>query len=194
MATGSVGEMKQLVSKKYEPERSVAFSAAAVAALGLEGGKVQDLALQMVEALKKIVYLGPLRELPQRTYLWNQQNPGDLGTKGEFAIQALLASANDRAKRTEKGGRGWLVEQVSRWLNKMEVADGFSMEHEGQSVRTRSSFTRQGQGESRRCGFRCPQVLPVVTLAYFVPKDRYHRAAGNPPASSRPNSAGGPFR
>src|SRR5262249_13662545 len=51
---------KEFPSKRvHEPERSIAFSAAAVAALGLDGDKVQDLALRMVEALKGIVYLGP---------------------------------------------------------------------------------------------------------------------------------------
>ena len=133
-SSGPIEQANPPHAKRYEPERSIAFSAAAVAALGLEGGKVQDLALQMVEALKGIVYLGPLRERPQRTYLWNQQNPGDLGTKGEFAIQALLASANDRAKRTETGGRGWLVDQVSIWLKTMKVADGFTLEQQGNSV------------------------------------------------------------
>ncbi len=157
--------------KSYEPERSVTFSAAAVAALGLEGNKVQDLALQMVEAMKEIVYLGPLRERPQRTYLWNQQNPGDLGNKGEFAIQALLASANDRAKPTEKGGRGWLVEQVSRWLQRIDVADGFSLEQQGSSVHY-EVIVHQGKIKANLVdvGFGVSQVLPVVTLAYFVPE------------------------
>jgi predicted ATPase len=171
MAGGPIGEAKRLVKKSYEPERSVAFSAAAVAALGLEGGKVQDLALQMVEALKEIVYLGPLRERPQRTYQWNQQNPGDLGAKGEFAIQALLASANDRAKPTGTGGRGWLVEQVSRWLQTMKVADGLSLEQQGASVHY-EVIVHQGKINANLVdvGFGVSQVLPVVTLAYFVPE------------------------
>ncbi|HVS39471.1 MAG TPA: DUF3696 domain-containing protein [Gemmataceae bacterium] len=168
-ANGPTGEAGRLVSRKYEPERSVAFSAAAVAALGLEGDKVQDLALQLVEALKGIVYLGPLRERPRRSYLWNQQTPGDLGTKGEFAIQALLASANDRAKRTEKGGRGWLVEQASRWLKTMGVAENFSLEQDGPSY---EAFVHQGKIKANLVdvGFGVSQVLPVVTLAYFVPE------------------------
>jgi predicted ATPase len=167
----TTGEQRRLSSKKYEPERSVAFSADAVAALGLEGGKVQDLALQMLKELNEIIYLGPLRERPQRTYLWNQQTPGDLGPKGEFAIQALIASANDRVKRTEKGGRGWLVERVSRWLKKMEVADGFSLEHEGPSVHY-EVLVHQGKIKANLVdvGFGVSQVLPVVTLAYFVPE------------------------
>jgi predicted ATPase len=172
LAVEPIGDARQLVSRQYEPERSVTFSAAAVAALGLEGGKVQDLALEMVESLKKIIYLGPLRERPQRTYLWNQQNPGDLGPKGEFAIQALLASANDRAKRTEKGGKSWLVDQVSRWLKKLEVADGFSLGHESSSVHY-EVLVHQGKIKANLVdvGFGVSQVLPVVTLAYFVPEE-----------------------
>jgi predicted ATPase len=163
---------KSLPGKRsYEPERSVAFSAAAVAAFGLEGGKVQDLALEMVEALKQIIYLGPLRERPLRTYVWNQQSPGDLGTKGEFAIQALLASANDRVKGTAAGGRGWLVERVSHWLKMMEVADGLSLEQQGPSVHY-EVLVHQGKNKANLVdvGFGVSQVLPVVTLAYFVPE------------------------
>jgi len=160
-----------LTSRKYEPERSVAFSAPAIAALKLDGAEVQDLALEMVEALKGIVYLGPLRERPQRTYLWNQQSPGDLGNKGEFAIQALLASANDRTRPTAAGGRGWLVEQVSHWLKTMKVADGLSLEQQGSSVH-HEVIVHQGKIEANLVdvGFGVSQVLPVVTLAYFVPE------------------------
>ena len=158
-------------SRQFEPERSITFSAAAIAALGLEGATVQDLTLEMVEALKEIVYLGPLRERPQRTYFWNQQSPGTLGTKGEFAVQALLASANDRAKPTKTGGRGWLVEQVSRWLKVMEVADGLSLGSQGPSVHY-EVLVHQGRVKANLVdvGFGVSQVLPVVTLAYFVPE------------------------
>ncbi len=167
-----IAHEKSLTAKKvYQPERSVAFSAAAVADLGLAGVKVQDLALHMVQALKEIVYLGPLRERPLRTYLWNQQSPGDLGTKGEFAIQALLASANDHARRTDTGGRGWLVEQVSRWLQKMEVADDLSLEAQGSSAH-HEVIVHLGKTKANLIdvGFGVSQVLPVVTLAYFVPE------------------------
>lgn len=172
VASKPIEEARPLPAKKnYEPERSVAFSAAAVAALGLDGGKVQDLALEMVEALKQIVYLGPLRERPLRTYLWNQQSPGDLGIKGEFAIQSLLASANDRVKRTDAGGRGWLVERVSHWLKVMNVADGLSLEQQGPSVHY-EVLVHQGKIKANLVdvGFGVSQVLPVVTLAYFVPE------------------------
>ncbi len=157
--------------KTYEPERAIAFSAAAVADLGLEGAKIQDLTLQMIQALKGIVYLGPLRERPQRVYPWNQQSPGDLGNKGELAIQALLASVNTHTKRTETGGQGWLVERVSRWLKEMDVADGLKLEQEGKSV-YHQVIVKKGKIEANLVdvGFGVSQVLPVVTLAYFVPE------------------------
>lgn len=158
-------------SRSYEPERSVAFSAEAVAALGREGAKVQDIALQMGQALKEIVYLGPLREAPKRGYQWKQKSPSNIGTKGEYAIQAILSSANDRTRRSESGGRGWLVEQVCRWLQTMEVADNLSLEQHGSSVHY-EVLVHQGRIRANLIdvGFGVSQVLPVVTLAYFVPE------------------------
>ena len=159
------------VRKLYEPERSVAFSAAAVAALGLDGGEVQDLSLELVESLKQIVYLGPLRERPQRTYGWNQQSPGDLGSKGEFAIQALLSSANDRAKRSDSGGRGWLIDRVSHWLKRLDVADGLSLSQQGSSIHYEVLVHQKKiKANIVDVGFGVSQVLPVVTVAYFAPE------------------------
>lgn len=149
----------------------MSFSAAAVAALGLDGGEVQDLSLDLVKSLQEVVYLGPLRERPQRTYGWNQQSPGDLGSKGEFAIQALLSSANNRLKRSESGGRGWLVDQVSRWLKQMEVADGLSLSQQGSSVHYEVLVHQKKiKANIVDVGFGVSQVLPVVTVAYFAPE------------------------
>lgn len=169
--TGSEWTSTLPARRPYEPERSVAFSAAAVAALGLDGGEVQDLSLELVQSLKEIVYLGPLRERPQRTYGWNQQSPGDLGSKGEFAIQALLSSANDRMKRSESGGRGWLVDRVSGWLKQMEVADGLSLSQQGSSVHYEVLVHQKKiKANIVDVGFGVSQVLPVVTVAYFAPE------------------------
>ena len=47
-SSGPIELAQSLISRGYEPERSVAFSAAAVAALKLDGAEVQDLALIIV--------------------------------------------------------------------------------------------------------------------------------------------------
>jgi predicted ATPase len=168
-STESAGPLP--AKKTYEPERAIAFSAAAVADLGREGSKIQDLTLQMIQALKGIVYLGPLRERPKRVYPWNQQAPGDLGRKGELAIQALLASANTRTKRTATGGQGWLVERVAECLRRMDIADNLRLEQEGNSAFHQVLVKRGGtEANLVDVGFGVSQVLPVVTLAYFVPE------------------------
>lgn len=88
--------------RAFQPERSLTFSAEALAELGESSARIQDLGLRLGKAVGDIAYLGPLRERPERSYMWNRQNPGDLGSRGERAVHALLASAN-----TRKRWRGW---------------------------------------------------------------------------------------
>ena len=159
--------------RTFQPERSLTFSAEALAELGEAGRRVQDLGLRLSQAVGSVAYLGPLRESPERNYMWNRQSPGDLGSRGERAVHALLASANTRTKRKEgqEGGQGWLVEKVSAWLAKMGVADALVLERQGRS----RYFEVIIESEGRRAnivdvGFGVGQVLPMLVLAYFVPR------------------------
>jgi len=158
--------------RAFQPERSFMFATEALSELGEQGNRVQDLGLALTQAVGSVAYLGPLRERPERSYMWNRQNPGDLGSRGERAVHALLASANSRTKRKEdkEGGQGWLVEKVSKWLARMEVADALVLERQGRS----RYFEVIIEGEGRRAnimdvGFGVSQVLPMLVLAYFVP-------------------------
>ena len=54
------------------PERSIAFSAEAIALLGPDGAHLQDLSLALRRELEAIVYLGPLRQRPARDQVWNK--------------------------------------------------------------------------------------------------------------------------
>ena len=80
----------------------MAFSPDAVTELAQLGPEVQDLSLRIRRAVGGIAYLGPLREHPERTYLWSGVDPGVLGKRGELAVHALLASAN-APKRPKEG-------------------------------------------------------------------------------------------
>jgi len=159
--------------RNFQPERSLMFSTEALTELGEQGSRIQDLCLGLKEAMGAVAYLGPLRERPERSYLWNRQSPGDLGSRGELAVHALLASANSRTKRKEgkEGGKGWLVEKVSDWLKKMGIAEAMVLERQGRS----RYFEVVIEGEGRRAnimdvGFGVSQVLPMLVLAYFVPQ------------------------
>src|SRR5262249_44812076 len=64
-----------------------------------------------------IHYIGPLRQHPQRSYLWSGASPRQIEPNGENTIAALIAS-----ERSDDD----LHLQVAEWLVKMELVDGFS--------------------------------------------------------------------
>ncbi|MEB2310837.1 MAG: DUF3696 domain-containing protein [Sorangiineae bacterium] len=159
--------------RSYQPARSVAFSPAAIARLGEAGARVQDLSLRLRETVSRIAYLGPLREQPERSYLFSGVEPGELGTRGEYAVHALLANENSRKRRRsgEESGRQWLVERVSEWLSRLGVADQLVLERQGSSRHYELTVVRRGQRANiTDVGFGISQVLPMLVLAYFVPR------------------------
>lgn len=165
---------KRLDAKRtFQPERSLAFSADAIAELGQAGAEIQDLSLSLRQAIGRVVYLGPLRERPERTYLWSGVEPGELGKRGEYAVHALLASDNSRKKQkeNEEGGRQWLVERVSEWLNRLGVADELRLERQGKSRHYELIVVRGRQRANLvDVGFGISQVLPMLVLAHVVPR------------------------
>lgn len=151
--------------RHYAPERSIALSADAIAALDIEGQLAEDLSLAIRRELEGISYLGPLRRKPERDYPWNKTKPGDVGSDGRAAIDALLASALLRGE-----GQGEVVAGVSRWLSRMKVADKLEVRQQGRSSRYELVIHRDGIAcNLRDVGIGVSQVLPVLVLAYFAP-------------------------
>jgi predicted ATPase len=159
--------------RTLKPERSLMFPAEAQAEMGLDYANVSDMALAVRRAVANIAYLGPLREKPRRSYLWTRQAPGSLGTRGENAIDALLASIYSRKKADSFGefGPEWLLQRTAHWLREMGVADDLVLEQQGRSryyeVQVITGNTRANLVD---VGFGVSQVLPMVVLAHFVPR------------------------
>lgn len=150
----------------YTPERSIAFSADAIAILDKDGQIVEDLSLAIRRELERIIYLGPLRRKPERDYPWNKSKPGDVGSDGRGAIDALLASALLRGDE-----QNYVVNGVSRWLSKMGVADKLEVRQQGRSSRYELIVHREGVAcNLRDVGIGVSQVLPVLVVSYFAPK------------------------
>ena len=150
---------------QFAPERSIAFSAEAVALLGVDGPRVQDLSLAVRRALESIVYLGPLRRKPGRDYVWNKSNPGAVGSDGHEAMAALTASA-----LLKSGDQGAMLAGVSHWLQKMGVAERIEVRQVGRSNHYELLVHKDGVAANvRDVGVGVAQVLPVLTVAYFVP-------------------------
>ncbi len=159
--------------RSFEPERSLSFSQDAIVELGPAGSTIQDLSLLLRQALGSVVYLGPLREHPERTYLWSGVEPRDIGKRGELAVHALLASDNARTrpKAGVEGGRQWLVDKVSTWLSRLGVADELVLERQGRSRHYGLVVVRGTQRANLMdVGFGVSQVLPMIVLSHIVPR------------------------
>lgn len=153
-----------LKSRSYAPERSIAFSADAIAELGTQGKVVQDVSLQLRRELESIAYLGPLRNKPKRTYIWNRIRPGIIGDDGSNAVPALLASA-----QAKKNGAN-LITSISRWLKKMKIAEKLEVKQLSAGHYSVLIHRDGVAANLKDVGFGISQVLPVLVLAYFAPK------------------------
>jgi len=153
--------------REYKPEKSVMLSDPARQMVNSSRLGTDDLTLALVQAIGGIQYLGPLRERPQSTYLWGGQTPGEIGSRGEDAVPALLANLN----ATKKSGRGSIVMEVSRWLKEMGVADGLAIEQIGTSRFYEVMLTTAGRKANLvHVGFGVSQVLPMIVLALTAPE------------------------
>lgn len=152
-------------SRDYAPERSIAFASKAVTLLGEDGSVVQDISLAIRRELESLVYLGPLRQKPQRDYPWNKGQPGIIEPDGRQAIDVLLASA-----LLQGPDRNRIIEEVSRWLKRMDLADQLQVRQVGRSTRYEVVIDSQSVAANLRdVGIGISQVLPVLTIAFFAP-------------------------
>lgn len=146
------------------PYRSFALSPHGYGRLGALGHWIQDLSFIFQREIAHIAYLGPLRDAPLRSYMWTGARPGDLGSRGERAVPALLASID-----SYEGTGQSLIENVSRWMKNLGIADELVIERHGRS-RYHELFVKS---EGRKTnimdvGFGISQVLPMLVLSQFV--------------------------
>ena len=133
--------------------------------LGVDGAHLQDLSLAIRRELEGIAYLGPLRRKPERDYVWNKTKPGEVGSDGHKVMDALLASALLKAD-----DQGETLNNVSRWLKRMGIAEQIEVRQVGRSSRYEVVIHKDGVvANLRDVGIGVSQVLPVLTVAYFVP-------------------------
>jgi AAA ATPase domain/Protein of unknown function (DUF3696) len=110
-------------------------------------------------------YLGPLREYPQRSYLWSGERPQDVGKKGEFIASALLASRKQGLK---------VEDRVAYWLKELGLIHDFQVKpivenRQYYEIRVRR-FVNSPEVLITDVGFGVSQILPVLVLCYYVPE------------------------
>lgn len=113
--------------------------------------------------MTSIHYLGPLREYPKRIYQWSGSDSNLITPQGENTVAALLASARQN---------GRLLEEVAEWLVKLGIVERFTVTPLDPNGRFYETRVKIGGIESALVdvGFGVSQVLPVITMLFFVPE------------------------
>lgn len=139
-------------------------------------GFLADLETAYERAIDRVFYLGPLREFPQRDYLWARSRPTDVGRRGEKAIDAILAAteAGETRNLKWKGPHMSFQEMVAYWLREMGLIKEFRVEEIAAGSNRWQARVKTHDGGSEvlltDVGFGVSQVLPVVTLLQYVPE------------------------
>ena len=128
------------------------------------------------EFMDSIYYLGPLREHPQREYQWTGTGRSDVGKRGEFAIDAILAATRDGEKRSLgfRKRRMDFQKMIAYWLLQLGLVEDFRIEEIRDGSNLYRALVKMPGSEVEvtltDVGFGVSQVLPVLVLLYYVPK------------------------
>lgn len=157
----------------FRPQRSFAFSASTLNELGEQGELIRPIGPALLDELGRIIYLGPVRRLAQRDYVWAGRMPAHIGDDGAKAVDALIASgvARQSAKKPDQPlpKEAELFEQTIRWLKEMNLADGLSIRALGRSARYELMIENDGQiSNLKDVGVGVSQVIPVIVAALFA--------------------------
>jgi len=139
-------------------------------------GFLSDLQLAFENLFGRLYYLGPLREFPQRHYVWKGSEPTDMGRRGERVVDALLA-AEQRGTYISPGQKRkkqTLEARVAHWLKELGLIYDFKVEPiaEGKNiyqVRVQKTYA-SAEVSITDVGFGVSQILPVLVLCYYVPE------------------------
>lgn len=140
-------------------------------------GFLSDLELAFEDACSRIRYLGPLRDDPRRQYTYSGAGQGDVGRRGELAVDALVASRLSGGKVSRGFGQGERrrrlpavpVEQlVAEWLRELGLIDSFEVEALDDRETVYRIRVRRSPSSPpvmlTDVGFGISQVLPVLVL------------------------------
>lgn len=139
-------------------------------------GFLADLQLAFERLFTNTYYLGPLRDFPRRQYTWAGGRPSDMGRRGERAVDALLASREpgSRLKRPRRRNRVTVEEVVAGWLKQLNLVENFEVEPVAPGSSLYQVLVQRAAGISpvliTDVGFGVSQILPVLTLCYYVPE------------------------
>lgn len=160
-------------SEDFRPEKSYYLSDKALEQLGPDGKKIKQISQMLFNELTSLIYLGPVKRVAQRDYYWKGFMPQSIGDDGSNAIDILIASdkeaQRERRKFKEPSGDGLIVQEVAKWLKKMDLADDLHIKRLGRSERYEVLVTRnESTSNLKDVGVGVSQVLPVIVAALYA--------------------------
>ncbi|BDI05665.1 AAA family ATPase [Sphaerotilus microaerophilus] len=156
-------------SADFRPERSFAFSAATLNKLGPLADEIRPVGPALLDELSRIIYLGPVRQLARRDYVWSGRMPAHIGDDGGRAVDVLIASGvAQQGKPGSAGEAGRIFREAEQWLKTLEIADGLQVRALGNSARYELLVKhRDAVVNLKDVGVGVSQVIPVVVAALF---------------------------
>jgi predicted ATPase len=115
---------------------------------------------------RRLFYLGPLREFPQRSYVISGQAPSDVGIRGERSVEVLWFAS--RTKRLTKR----TLENINRWVKEFGIAREVRLEHLGKSNQYQVLFVDAATNlpvNIADVGFGASQLLPIIVQGFYAP-------------------------
>lgn len=157
-------------SADFRPERSFAFSAATLNKLGPLADEIRPVGPALLDELSRIIYLGPVRQLARRDYVWSGRMPAHIGDDGGRAVDVLIASGvAQQGKPGSAGEAGRIFREAEQWLKTLEIADGLQVRALGNSARYELLVKhRDAVVNLKDVGVGVSQVIPVVVAALFA--------------------------
>jgi predicted ATPase len=160
-------------SADYRPERSFAFSAATLNKLGPLADGIRPVGPGLLDELSRIIYLGPVRQLARRDYVWSGRMPAHIGDDGGRAVDVLIASGvvqqTKQAQKTSGEDAGRIFRETEHWLRQLELAEGLQVKALGRSARYELLVKQRGAVVNLKdVGVGVSQVIPVVVAALFA--------------------------
>jgi len=151
-------KLSELFEKKeYLSDRKFYFGR------GFEISRIVD------KQFENLYYLGPLRQFPQRIYITSGQRPGDVGIRGQHAVDVLWfshLSKNERIKKINK--------ECIKWFKEFGFADNIELENIGipnyYQVVITDPFTKC-KTNLLNIGFGASQTLPIIIESFYAPKN-----------------------
>ena len=140
-------------------------------------GFLFDLQLLFEQFFSKVFYLGPLRDYPKRQYTWTGSQPYDMGFKGEKFVDAILASRLKDEKISRGRGKSKLnlEEYIAYWLKELNLINDFKIVELSDGANIYQVQVQKNLNGKfvliTDVGFGVSQILPVLTLCYYVPEN-----------------------